>query len=50
MALIGMAQPLRRLDAEPQGREAQVVAEVDGQAIGSLLGNAERLMALLSGR
>ncbi len=49
MALIGVAQPLRRLDAEPQGSEAQVVAEVDGQAISSLLANAERLMAFLSG-
>ncbi len=50
MALLGVAQPLRRLDAAPQGKEAQVVAEVDGLAIGSLLGNAERLMAFLSGK
>lgn len=49
MALIGVAQPLRRLDAQAQGREAQVVAEVDGAAVGSLLGNAERLLALITG-
>jgi hypothetical protein len=49
MALIGVVQPLRRLDAEPKGKETQVVAEVDGQAVGSLLGNADRLMALLTG-
>jgi hypothetical protein len=50
MALIGVMQPLRRLEAVPQGKETQVVAEVDGQAIGSLLANADRVMALLTGR
>lgn len=50
MALIGVMQPLRRLDAAPKGRETQVVAEVDGQAIASLLTNADRVMALLTGR
>lgn len=49
MALVGVMQPLRRLDAQVQGSEAQVVAEVDGAAVGSLLGNAERLIAMVAG-
>jgi hypothetical protein len=49
MALIGVMQPLRRLDAQTKGREAQVVAEVDGMAVAGLLGNAERLLALVTG-
>jgi hypothetical protein len=49
MAFMGVMQPLRRLDAQTRGREAQVVAEVDGVAVGSLLGNAERLLALVAG-
>ncbi|NLE85748.1 MAG: hypothetical protein GX607_05050 [Myxococcales bacterium] len=49
MALVGILQPVRRLDAQVQGTEAQVVAEVDGAAVGSLLGNAERLIAMVAG-
>lgn len=49
MAILGMAQPLRRLDTQSKGREAQVVAEVDGAAAASLLGHAEQVLSWLTG-
>lgn len=49
MAILGVAQPLRRLETQSKGREAQVVAEVDGMAAASLLSNAERLLSWLAG-
>jgi hypothetical protein len=37
MALLNIAQPVKKLDVVVKDREAQFVAGVDGQAIGQLL-------------
>ena len=37
IALLGVSQPVRRLEAQPKGKEAQFVVGIDGQAIGQLL-------------
>jgi hypothetical protein len=44
MQLIGIAQPVRRLEAQASGKEAQFVAELDGQGVASLLDQAANLL------
>jgi hypothetical protein len=47
MALIGIAQPVKKLEVAVDGREAQFVAGVDGQAIGQLLDKLAELASSL---
>jgi hypothetical protein len=49
MALVGIPQPLRRLDAQPEGKDAKFVAEVDGQATAALLQQAARMVGVTTG-
>jgi hypothetical protein len=44
MALFGLSQPLKRLDAQPKGKEAEFVAEVDGRAVSQLLDMADKIL------
>jgi hypothetical protein len=44
MALVGLSQPLKRLDAQPKGKEVAFVTEVDGRAVSQLLDMADKLL------
>jgi hypothetical protein len=44
MALLNIAQPVKKLDVVVKDREAQFVAGVDGQAIGQLLDKLSELV------
>jgi hypothetical protein len=46
MQLIGIAQPVRRLEAQASGKETQFVAELDGQGVASLLDQADKLLPI----
>jgi hypothetical protein len=46
MAIIGIAQPVRTLQAQAQGKEAKFVIGLDGAAIGKLLDKAQDFMAV----
>lgn len=44
LALVGIPQPVRKLDAQPKEKTVGFVAAVDGQAVAVLLDKAEELM------
>jgi hypothetical protein len=44
MQLVGISQPVRRLEAQAAGKETQFVAELDGQGVAGLLDQAARLL------
>jgi hypothetical protein len=46
MALIGIAQPIRRLEARAEATDTKFVCEVDSRAIGQLLDQAEQFIPL----
>ncbi len=47
MAIFGVSQPITRVEAQARGREVALVTEMDGQAIGGLLANADRVLGML---
>jgi len=47
MALVGIQQPVKKLEVAVQDREAQFVAGIDGQAIGQLLDKLTDLLAAM---
>lgn len=49
MALVGIDQPLRRLEAEAMESDVKFVAELDGEAVGRLLDRADELLPKLGG-
>lgn len=44
MQLVGISQPVRRLEAQAEGKDCKVVAELDGQGIAGLLDQAARVL------
>jgi hypothetical protein len=48
MALLGLAQPLRRLEAQANDKETKFVAEVDGRAVMQGLEFADKMLPLVT--
>jgi hypothetical protein len=48
MSLLGIAQPIQKLEAKPQGKEAYVVVGVDGQVVGQLLDQLSGLLGVMA--
>jgi hypothetical protein len=46
MQLIGISQPVKRLQAQTEGNDAKFVAELDGQGIAGLLDQGGRLLGI----
>ncbi len=46
MQLIGIAQPIKRLEARAEAKDAKFVAELDGQGIASLLDQGVRMVGV----
>jgi hypothetical protein len=44
LALLGIGQPVRRLDAEPKDKDVSFVAAVDGAAVAALLDRAQDML------
>ncbi|MDX2052026.1 MAG: hypothetical protein SFV15_06525 [Polyangiaceae bacterium] len=50
MSLMGIGQPIRKLEVQPKDKELAVVAEIDGRAVGQLLDQADAWLNANTGR